>query len=171
MKKFNSNYILIGIFVLVLIGLVLVINNKQDNTINTKYRIVNNATTFFTIEGCVNRYINSLSKSEVDNLMILIDDEYIEKHNLNKENILSHLGQKKVFYTFMAKKIYSEVSKTDYINYYIYGLLSEEKLNEADYGNDYYIKVKVQKSNNLFSIIPITEKEYKEIENGFYKRK
>lgn len=162
MKKVNSNYIIIALFVAVVIGLIIILNNKEGSSSKKyRYNVVNNASTFFTVEGCVNRYLNSLSKGNIDDIMALIDDKYIESHNLNSENILEHLGRKEGIFTFSAKKMYSE-KRANGATYYIYGLIKEELLDTRDYGKDYYIKVNIQEDKH-YSIEPLDENAFEEV--------
>lgn len=162
MKKFNSNYILIGVFILAVIGLIIILNSRESNNYKKrKYTIVSNVSTFFTVEGCVNRYLNSLSKGNVDELMILVDENYIEKNNLDKNNILDNLNKKEGHYSFSARKMYSE-KNTNGATYYVYGLLQEERLDTIDYGEDYYIIVRIQ-NDQYYSVEPLDKNVFEEV--------
>ena len=162
MKKIKSNYIIIALFIIVVIGLIIVLNRKENNTPNKdKYTIVSNVSTFFTVEGCVNRYLNSLSKGNIEDIMILVDKNYIENNGLNNENILEHLGKKDGDYSFSAKKMYSKQNNSE-VKYYIYGLLKEETLDSRDYGVDFYIIVNIQ-NNETYSIEPLNEELFEEV--------
>ena len=78
----NKNYIYIGIISVLAIVLILVINKttKLDNDTSNKNVVVNNPSNFFTIENCVNKFINVIYKKETDNILTLLNDEYINEN-------------------------------------------------------------------------------------------
>lgn len=169
MKLKKTDYILIAVLILLVIGLVYV-SRKTDKeerdqqeiiNIKEKYILVKEKSTFFTVESCANRYIISLGNGNVDNLLKLADQEYISKNNLNKDNIVDKLGALNGDFNFKAKKIYYTKDGNIY-TYYVYGLLQENMINEYDYGKDYYLIVKIDKNKNLFSIIPYDGSYFKE---------
>ncbi len=164
----GKDLILIGVIIL-LFGLLIFltkknVNNKVDNNSNNEfnYIILTNASDFFTIEGCVNRYLNVLTNKETDNLMKLLDSEYISKNNITKNNVLSKIDNLDGIYSFNAKKIYTEKIDKYVSNYYVYGLLKKDMLDGNDLGTDYYIIVKMDKERLLFSITPYDGKIFKE---------
>ena len=168
MKLNKTDYILIGIITLLAIGLFFVIRKgdaeelavEQQNT-KESYALVSEKSTFFTVESCANRYILNLSKKNVDNLMKIVDNQYLNSNNLNKSNLIKNLGELDDLYSFNARKMY--YSKNGSITkYYIYGLLKKEFINEYDGGSDYYLIVNIDNKKNLFSVEPYDGKYFKE---------
>lgn len=166
-KLKNKNIILIIIFIVLVLLLIFLTkkdnsNNESTNDLSTQYILLTDINDFFTVEGCVNRYINSLSNKETDNLMKLLDKDYIEKNLINQNNILSKLDSIDGMHSFSAKKIYVEAISKNTNNYYVYGLLKKDTINSNDLGNDYYIIVKIDKEKLLFSITPYDGNIFKE---------
>lgn len=161
-----QNIILIS--VLIILAIILFLITKKDNNISTntnkniEYEKVNNINEFFTVEGCINRYLDVLSNKEFDNLLKLIDNEYLEKNMINENNILNKLESLEGINTFSAKKIY--VQKIDKYNnkYYVYGKLKKEIMDGYDLGIDYYIIIKIDKKHQLYSVTPYDGEIFKE---------
>ena len=137
----KSDYILIGVLSLLVVLLIIMFNIKNSNN-NIKeesdIKVVNNLSTFFTVEATANKYIKELYNQNIDNLLILLDDNYIKDNVIDKNNVLNKLDKLEGTYNYKLKKIY-EQDYGDYTKYYLYGLLQKDIINEYDYGTDYYL--------------------------------
>lgn len=131
---------------------------EEENT----YTIVNNASTFFTIENCANKYIGAYSSSDKDTLLALLDDSYKRKNGIGLDNITDKLGSLDGDFSIKAKKMYKKSAKKNYTSYYMYGLLREDTMDGFDYGTDYYLIVTVDEKNYTFSITPYDGSIFKE---------
>lgn len=59
----NKNYILIGTITILIITLILVVNKTtkvNNGKTGNNYVVVNNPSNFFTIENCINKFINTI---------------------------------------------------------------------------------------------------------------
>lgn len=154
----NKNNIILISLVVVLVGiLIYVINqNNKNNQIeeipkNTyKYNLVNDYSKFFTIETCANKYYNYLSLNDINSLNKIYDKDYQNTSN-----------------NYIGKNVNIRVNEMYVSNntYYLKGFIYEELKNGVNKLNEEYLIVKVDKDFKLFSILPITEKEYKEAIN------
>ena len=169
MKKFEKkDYILIGILVLLLIilGMVLKNNNESNNltsnNLNSNYTVENDKSLFFTIEECVNRYINAVSQENTSDLIKLLDKKYISDNLITKENILNKIGSLNNNNSFKALKMYKTTSSNS-IKYYVYGLIQKETIDGYDKGTDYYVIITTDKEIKLFSVTPYDGEIFKEI--------
>ena len=153
----NKNYIYIGIISVLVVVLILVINKttKLDNDTTSKNVVVNNPSNFFTIENCVNKFINVIYKKETDNIMTLLNDEYINDHGVNKENVYNYIPKLNGKTTFQAKKIYKDNTK-----YYVYGYLMEETIDSLNIMDNYYVIINISEKN-IFDISPYDGKIFK----------
>lgn len=153
----NKNYIYIGIISVLAIVLILVINKttKLDNDTSNKNVVVNNPSNFFTIENCVNKFINVIYKKETDNILTLLNDEYINDHGVNKENVYNYIPKLNEKTTFQAKKIYKDNTK-----YYVYGYLMEETIDSLNIMDNYYVIINISEEN-IFDITPYDGKIFK----------
>lgn len=170
MKK-KDNYILLIIIICILVSVLgLLYLNKMDSNNNdkeeSKYYLLNDYSRFFTINSCVNKYITSLQSNKYDNVLKLLDKEYIESNNISSDNVSNYVDNLNGNYNYITNKIYyTELSK-NIINYYVKGyLVSDELDNISNDKIDKYYIVKFDLTNNLFSITPIESSKYKEVSN------
>ena len=160
MKKimYNKNYVLTGIITILIIILIFVVNKTtivNNNKTNDNYNIVNNPSNFFTIENCINKFINTIYSKDSGNILLLLNDDYINDHGINLENVYNYVPNLSGKTTFQAKKIYKENNK-----YYVYGYLMEETIDSLNITDDYYVIININ-DDNIFDIIPYDGKIFK----------
>lgn len=148
--KRNIFIIIFGIIAIVLVIYQLISNNDKKND----YEIVTSSSKFYTVSNCVDRYLNYLSSEDVDNLLILIDNSYKKKYNVNKNNFFDKVDKLDSIYSFVAKKMYQEKINKNITKYYVKGYLLKEDLNVSNEKIDYYLVVLLDTKNSTYSIIP-----------------
>lgn len=170
-EKNKVNYIIIGIFVVLAIGVIFLFNRDNKQTMNSEngsvessenYKKVVDPSDFFTVESCVNKYVGSLTDGNVDDLMKLLNQDYIKKEGINSGNVLKKLATLNGKITFSAKKIYYVQNSSNIVDYYVYGLLKKELINGDDLGSNYYIIVRIDNNKQLFDITPYDGKIFVE---------
>lgn len=170
MKKYKDYIIIIIILSLIFISiLVLTSFNKEDNSIDTKkvtYKLENDYNNFFTVNGCITKYVEYLSKKDTTKLLQVLDKEYVKNNNINIDNIYSILPNlEEGMYSFTSKMMYKDDGDT-IVNYYVYGYLNKEIMDSVLNKEDNYYMVKLDKNNMVYSIKPITISEFNEVKNG-----
>lgn len=154
----NSKKYTILIFIVILLGifLIIVINDEKIKGAIQKdeYKVVNNASNFFTIEGCVNKYISSLYQKNTEDILTLLNEEYKETHGINETNIFNYIETFKNETTFNAKKMYIK----DNTSFYVFGYLMEETIDSFNILDNYYLIVNINKENNTFNVTPYNGK-------------
>lgn len=170
MKK-KDNYILLIIICIILICIVgLLYLNNNDNKKNikeeTRYYLLDDYSRFFTINNCLGKYANALGKRDTDNLLRLLDKDYINNNKIDSNNLYNFIGEYNGNYSFITKKVYYEEINKNYIKYYVYGYLIEDNI-DNDINNKYekYYIVNFDLNNNLFSLYPYDESIFKEDNN------
>ena len=171
--NFKTIILIVVLGILVFVGLFLINtrsmpgeNNLTPPNIN-QVGLLDDYSRFFTVSNSANTYINNLARGNVENLMILLSDDYIQQNNLTEENVLYHLDELPgYFYNFTARKIYQYPLSDNIIRYYIYGHLREKIINELPPAEDYYLILIFDTSNFTFSIIPYDGTRFKEANNG-----
>ena len=170
-EKSKIDYIIIAIFVVAAIGVIFLFNRDNKQTMNPEngssesnanYKKVTDQSDFFTVESCVNKYIGSLTDNNVDDLMKLLNQDYIKENGINSSNVLNKLGSLSGKVTFLAKKIYYVKSSSNIVDYYVYGLVKKELLNGDDLGSNYYVIVRIDANKQLFDITPYDGKIFVE---------
>lgn len=172
MKLRKSDYKLIIIAIVLVIISLIVFNispNKDKNKVedNTQIKLLKDYSRFYTVNSCVYKYIVNLQSKNTDNLMKLLDEEYITNNNINSNNIYDNLENLNGNYTFDAKEIYYEELSDNVIKYYVYGHIIEDTINgySTNKLETYYI-VKMDTQNMTFNISPSNENIFKEAKNG-----
>lgn len=170
MKK-KDNYILLIIIICILVSVLglLYLNKTESNNDDkeeTKYYLLNDYSRFFTINSCINKYVTSLQNNKYDNVLKLLDKNYVEENNISSDNVSNYVDNLDGNYNYITKKVfYTELSEK-VINYYVKGyLVSDELDNISNDKIDKYYIVKFDLTNNLFSITPIDGNKYKEVSN------
>ncbi len=166
MDKLKNKNIILIIILVALLTILFILSKKENKTLNdnnnSNYKIVTNANDFFTIEGCINRYIDVLSNKESDNMMKLLDSDYVKKELITNNNVFNKINPLDSIYKFSAKKMYYEKINKDNYKYYVYGKLKKELINGNDLGTDYYVIINMNKEKLLFSVTPYDGLIFKE---------
>lgn len=170
MKKYKDYIIIIIILSLIFISILVITSfNKEDNSIDTKkvtYKLENDYNNFFTVNGCITKYVEYLSKKNTTKLLQVLDKEYVKNNNINIDNIYSILPNlEEGMYSFTSKMMYKDDGNT-IVNYYVYGYLNKEIIDSVLNKEDNYYMVKLDKNNMVYSIKPITISEFNEAKNG-----
>ena len=183
MKKLRNILIILSIMIVVLIVIIIILNKKKDSLhelrddgvgldepyiIDTAYP-VNNANVFYTVEYCVQKYLNyvsadlnqnyyretyNLEKSEdkYNKIINILNSRFIEKNNINRDNISNFIELTNIPISFTALQI--KTLEIDNIRMYgVYGRL-EEKDEKRIIGYKYYT-VYLDIKNMTFGIEPI----------------
>lgn len=101
---------------------------------------------YFTIENCINKYMEYLANNNT-NIYNLLDKEYIKEHNITGENVLAIIPTYKSVNKYKTSIMYV-ITGEDYSTYYIKGSTQEQEV---------YLIVNTDDENKAFSVIPIEE--------------
>lgn len=172
MNKKNNYFVLIIICIILLSLVGIMFFNRRandemiDDTVkNPDYKLLDDYSRFFTVESCVYKYINLILRDSREDLLKVLDEDYVNKNNINQDNIYNYIEKLDGVYSFKAKKIYYENIDNNFIKYYVYGYLVKETMDEiVDKQDNYYI-VSIDKKNSLFSISPYDGSMFKEVNN------
>ena len=168
----KNNYtllIIICVILLAIVGLLSFEKEDKDEKINKSeknYILLDDYSRFFTIDACVDKYINDVTSNSKDDLMKVLDKDYIDNNGINFNNVDNYILKLDGNYSFKAKKIFYEEINTNFIKYYVYGDLIEETMDVIGEKQDLYVIVKFDTKNNLFSITPYDGEVFKEGNNG-----
>lgn len=129
------------------------INQEQETQVIARVQSRND---YFTVSNCVDKYITYLSTKQKDILYNYLDEEYKEKNNITEDNIYSHVKTFDDYYKFKAKEMYVRKLNDTISQYYVYGILTLEATEDDNEETPFYISIKLDKTNNTFSVIPDT---------------
>ena len=97
--------------------------------------------------------------------MNILDKEYRENNNINSANRFNYITKLDGNYNFSAKKILYEDdgSNSNIKKYYVYGYLIKDTMNKFVEKQEYFLIVKLDLNNNLFSVIPYNGTIFNEV--------
>lgn len=167
MKEKKDYTLLIIICVILLCIVVLLFLNNNDKEVilseEPKYRLVEDYSRFFTVNSCVYKYITYLSSNKIDDLLKVLDEDYVNNNNINSDNVYNFVSKLNGNYSFKSKKIYYQVGNDNLVKYFVYGYLIEETIDGIGSKQDYYLIVNLDLENQLFSVSPYDGKMFKEV--------
>ncbi len=200
MKNKKRIIILLLILFIIIISLIISImflynNEKNKNILNGQDNVgdegekveynsndlsdVEDSDIFFTVESCVNQYLEKINKSNyygydennnyeqiLDDSIInqqiynLLNEDFIKENNIEVKNINNKIKMlsTKVFFTPIKIK-YIDGEKIQ--NCLVYGIITDLQNN---YLNDIYLQINLDKDNKTFSVKPFIE-EYDNIDD------
>ncbi len=177
MKKLKVVIILLVLLILIggLVSLIVSVNKtkvnqtqenqqvKQEKVEEKKVesKIVTNSAMYFTVESCVDRYVDCIQNMDKKSVYKLLDLAYIKDNNITQDNILEYTGTILKGCDFDVQKILLiKGDGEDLQQYYVYGLIRQndgQKINRQKA----YLTVNVDLQNMTFSIVPNVA--YKEV--------
>ena len=130
---------------------------------------------FYTVNNCVNQYINTLNKNnsiyyeqdenrnfvkinenEIKKMIYnLLSVEYIQENNISIDNVYQYVDNigEDLFFVPLKMKVVSKKIRDKYV---VYGILQTM---ENEYFKDIYVSVNIDKQNQTFSIEPLQSYE------------
>lgn len=132
---------------------------NPDGIVEEEYNIEKerNATRFFTIQSCIQKYVDNVKDNNIQIILDILDSQYIKDNNISESNIENYINTYQGD-TFTAKEI--EILRGDRIfQYRVYGFVTNEE------GRHYmYFKVTTDTINRTFEIQPMIEEGYNSLE-------
>lgn len=166
MKK-NVLISIIVLLIIIVLAIIIIMNNiksnenvGQNNIIieqnqNKKIEKVQSASAYFTVQSCINKYINYVTSKDTDSILKLLDSGYIIENNITEDNVLEKIENISGFVIFEAEEIYVEEIDSNNKIYYVSGVLKQEGLEVyTTIDTEFYITVNMNFNDNIFSIIP-----------------
>ena len=113
-----------------------------------------NATYFFSVEECINKYLSAIKMGGAVEVLDYLDENYIQQNNLTKENILTNIEQG---YDFLATEMYEKRDKT------LYSFIVKGVVDDDIYNQERFYIVDLDLSNNAFKITPLYNNNYTDV--------
>lgn len=176
-KKLLLSIIALIILVIIILIIILIFRNKyyEENIIDNNGNIViedeplgdiekeaikdrekvTNTTYFFSIEDCVNKYLDAIKMGGSVEVINYLDENYIQENNLTRDNVISNIDES---YDFLATEIYEKRDKT------LYSFIVKGVIDDGIYNQEKYYIVDLDLGNNAFKITPLYNKNYTSVE-------
>lgn len=164
-KEISLKQLLIILAVIILIlGIISIVKKNKNKTdgpqTEIKLETEKDYSTFFTIENCINKYMNALSSINKEDTFNLLTNEYKNLNSITKDNISDKIEFLNGNYIFEARNEFvKDINNTK--EYYVYGLIKEDILGGYDKGKDAYFQVIVDNETDTFTLRPYTIDEYR----------
>lgn len=171
----NKNLILTLILVMLMFAGIALYNyrNQSEQKVETtgekeNYKLLKDYSRFFTVNSCVYKYVQYLQKEDFDSLFKVLDEDYVVRTSINKNNVYSFLPNiSDGVYNYVSKKIYYEKINDNLIVYYVYGYIEKSVLDSVGFKEYHNYEVILDTKNETFSIAPYNGNLFdKEVANG-----
>ena len=174
--KIIKSIIIVICIILAGVVAIIVINGKQankpiENNINhsteskiqdtkVNYEKVKSATSFFTVQSCINKYLSYINANDNESVFKILDEEYLLKNKITKQNVFENIKRyDNGAITFQADKMYMEQIDDDNIKYYVHGIVKnsfiEELSDKIIIDDNFQIIVKLNFENMVYSVMPL----------------
>lgn len=171
MREINyKRIILYVVFVLLFILFIVIYNLKykvEEKEVSkapeVKVKILNDYNRFFTIDSCIFKYINYNQNKDIDNLLKILNKDYINTNSISSDNIFNYIENLEGMNSFKTKKVYYMNLKEDLIEYYVYGVIKKEEMDSIGEKKDRYFTLTFNISNQTFDIRPSDKMEFEEV--------
>jgi len=177
MQSINKNEIKVlsiwAIIGIILCIVIFFINIKFDGAslldrftkrVDTKYSLVEDRDRYYIVKTSVDTYYAYLNEENADNVLAILDKSYIEKNNVDKDNVINKL-KGKTQSAIKANKYMCERKMGNGI-YSYYTHFIEEDRQTGEYIKDVYYEVKLDHKTIRYTIKPISKKTFGGACNG-----
>lgn len=157
--KSKLTAIILIIVTIIVVILSTILNKKEFQKEEEQINIVTNYSSFYTVNSCIYRLVTYLYSKDSNNLLLLLDDKYEEKNNINSENVLDEFPKVEFEPTFVSNKMYYETLTKDITKYYVKGYIEENQISdnfETEKSNriEVYFIIYIDSSQKIFSVEP-----------------
>lgn len=144
------------------IGLIILLNTKSNSE---KLEAVNEYNNFFSVNNYINNYINNISKNNSELVYNLLDQKYLEKNNITKDNIFDNINNYPSNSSINISNMEYVKIKNNYL-YYIEGKIYQNTFDSQNIIDDNFkIIVMIDFNNQTYSIYPLEDNYKKIIDN------
>lgn len=136
-------------------------NGEEEVIVDANVKEVTNSTKFYTISNCIQKYFdNILIRNKVE-VYSMLNNDYINSKGITEENIFNYVHDVNVSCNFTPLGMnFLEGMKTEV--YSVYGKVLEK--DKSGIGKDVFFIVNLCNQNLTFSITPLIEKNYTNIQ-------
>ena len=131
-----------------------IFNNSISKQEKEKPIIVTDYNDFYTVNSCIYRTITYIYDKNINDLLLVISDNYKKDNKVTKENVLNFLPSVEQPSAFISKKMYYSKLKNGLEKYYIYGNIEAETMDGNGSSSQVYFIVFLDRDKKLFSLEP-----------------
>ena len=149
-RKVLLIWLFVGVFILVLVFVISNItgNNgilKKDEK-EKRYTFVKDYNRYYTITNIVDKYYSAINNEYKDDLMVMLNDDYIKDNNITNDNVIAKLKVDNNNISFQGSLMCKKKLHTGVVSYYVSG--ETIGTNTGKKIKDSYFEV-IQDENNM----------------------
>ena len=144
---------IIAAAILITIFAVIEVKKNFFDKYNGNYTIVRDVNRYYTVNNAINKFYSYINSNDIDNALIIIDD-----NNINKTNFTNYFNFNNKTISYVPNLMYEKDIKKGVKSYYVGGY--NESLNTGEYISDAYYEVILDGNNFTFSIKKIDKELY-----------
>ena len=141
---------------------------ENEDTVD-KYILVTDYSRFSTVSTAINKYYTYVNAKDYESALTILDANYVKKNNITYNNFSDYMYTDSKSLSFEPGTMYYKESDNDDGKFYyaVEGMITYLNSGE-DVKKDYYLVI-LDGSTMSFSISPIEEKQFNEVEDGGVK--
>lgn len=124
--------------------------DESNLVIKYEFELANNSTRFYTVNNCIENYIDNIKEKKYSNILDLLDSTYKENNNIDESNIVKYINNVSYNDLLIVDKIYEKLGDV-FQQYVAHGYLVNKNDNTI---SDIYFFIVFDTSNFTYSIIP-----------------
>lgn len=138
-------------------------NNGTNNTppttsnvdeVTTDFTLLENESVFFGLSDIINHYLDSIMVRDTDELMTMLDEEYIDEFNITTSNLYNYINHNYANAAYTPKEIYYNPN-SDVTYYFIDGYVMNYTVSATSFTSHVKFLVIVDESTNRYVLRPI----------------
>ena len=156
-------------------------NNTQNNNENTSYNtneemnsneiteemvdppvlenfgieLVTDRNMFYSVEQNISTYLQAIVDRNPEEIYNFLDEDYIEKFSVTKDNVLDKVENYTIPVRFSAQEMYQMINlDTQITTYYVKGFVEKQIMDDSGDTEEYYVTLNYDAFNKTFSIMP-----------------
>jgi len=128
------------------------------------YEVLGDYSRYSTVSGALQKYYSFVNAKDYDSVIKILNEEYVKENKITKDNISDFITfPDDKYITFDPNIMYRKTLKVGVYTYIMDGEIEDRDTGEV-LGKTYY-QVILDGNNFLFSVKPLTEKEFGGLKN------
>ena len=138
-------------------------NNGTNNTppttsnvdeVTTDFTLLENESVFFGLSDIINHYLDSIMVRDTEELMTMLDEEYIDEFNITTSNLYNYINHNYANAAYTPKEIYYNPN-SDVTYYFIDGYVMNYTVSTTVFTPHVKFLVIIDESTNRYILRPI----------------
>ncbi len=171
MQDLKKSFVWVVIAGIIIIFVIIMYNNVKDLQQQEEKSIISKAeynkekvispSEFFTVANCINSYTTYIMENDKEKIYAVLDQEYINKHHITKDNVLQFVPSISLEYSPSCRKMYRKRINNHVVSYYVHFEIEENVLEGLGNKKDLYAIVYLVENKMMYSIEPYEGEVFK----------